>query len=285
MSRIGVVGSVNIDLVTTTTRLPLAGETVRGTSYAEIPGGKGANQAKAASHLGGQVWFLGALGTDRFTPVLRESLEVAGVHVPELRQVEGPCGVAAITVDAGGENSVVVVAGANATMTKLSVEDRRRITECDVLLLQLELPIEIVEEAAALAYRSGTVVMLNASPVMELSPDLLATTDVVVVNERESNFFHRELHRVRHVVTTHGADGARYRGPGGGSIDTVPPRVDVVDATGAGDAFVGALAAFWHNGVDTALRWATASGALATTQAGAFAPPLTLVAEYVDHNR
>ncbi|MBD8505661.1 ribokinase [Hoyosella sp. G463] len=284
MSRIAVLGSVNMDLVTRAPRIPAVGETVLGESLAEIPGGKGANQAKAAARLGGEVWFLGALGADRFAGTLRESLEQAGVHLPEARAVDAASGLAAISVDHAGDNAIIVVPGANAAMTALLPEERRRIVECDVLLMQCELPISIVTEAAMAASAAGATVMLNPSPARELPSDLASSTDVLIVNEHEAAVLHADLRHVRHVVTTRGGAGASYRGPGGGEIETAPPAVDVVDTTGAGDAFAGALAAFWHTGPRTALRWATAAGAVATTRPGAFAPPLTLVAEYVEHD-
>ncbi|WP_278315110.1 ribokinase [Lolliginicoccus levis] len=284
MSRIAVLGSVNMDLVTRAPRIPAVGETVLGESLVEIPGGKGANQAKAAARLGGEVWFLGALGDDQFAGPLRESLEQAGVHLPEIRAVEAASGLAAISVDNAGDNAIIVVPGANAAMTSLLPEERRRIVECELLLLQCELPIGIVVEAAMAASAVGATVMLNPSPARELPRDLLACTDVLIVNEHEAAMLDGELRHVRHVVTTRGAAGASYRGPGGGVIDASPPAVEVVDTTGAGDAFAGALAAFWHTGARTAMRWATAAGAVATTRPGAFAPPLTLVAEFVEHD-
>ncbi|WP_149361440.1 ribokinase [Lolliginicoccus suaedae] len=283
MSRIAVLGSVNMDLVTRAPRIPAVGETVLGESLAQLPGGKGANQAKAAARLGGEVWFLGALGGDQFATPLRESMERAGVHLPEVREVEAPSGLAAISVDHSGDNAIIVVPGANAAMTALLPEERRRIVECDVLLLQCELPIGIVTEAALAASAAGVTVMLNPSPAGELPRELVAATDVLIVNENEAALLHGELRHARHAVTTRGSAGASYRGPGGGVIEVAPPAVEVVDTTGAGDAFAGALAAFWHTGPRTALRWATAAGAVATTRPGAFAPPLTLVAEFVEH--
>ncbi|WP_040834189.1 ribokinase [Nocardia brevicatena] len=268
---IAVLGSVNMDLVTTTDRRPEPGETVLGSGFTTVPGGKGANQAIAASRAGGRVEFLGAVGTDMFAAQLRGTLAESGVGTARLRTVDGPSGVASIVVDDGGENTIVVVGGANARMTELTEDDLSVIAAADVLLCQLEIPVPTVTAAARHARAHGTIVILNPSPVQDLSPDLWAHIDVAVVNSGEADRLDAALASVPHLVVTLGADGARYRGPDGTELAVPGIPVDVVDTTGAGDAFTGTLAVSWPDGPAAALRLAGAAGALATTRLGASA--------------
>ncbi|MGW3539076.1 ribokinase [Nocardia niigatensis] len=271
MARIVVVGSINMDLVTTVGRRPEAGETVSGDRFALIPGGKGSNQAIAARRAGAEVELVGAVGADVFAEALRRVLRDAGVGDSGLRAVEGPSGIATIVVDGGGENTIIVVAGANGRMTELSAADLDAIAGADVLMCQLEIPVPTVLAAARHARANGTVMLLNPSPVQELPDEVWAEVDVAVVNEGEAARLAGVLTAVPHVVTTLGAAGASYRGPGGLALAHPGVRVQVVDTTGAGDAFTGALAAHWHEGPATALAWACTAGALTTTKLGASA--------------
>jgi ribokinase len=264
-----VLGSINMDLVTTTVRRPVPGETVLGSGFAMVPGGKGSNQAIAAQRAGGAVQFLGAVGDDVFAAQLRRALTDSGVGVARLRAVDGPSGVASIVVDGGGENSIIVVGGANARMTELTADDLSTIAAADILLCQLEIPINTVAAAAQHARANGTTVVLNPSPARQLPADLWANVDVAVVNSGEADQLGADLDPVAHVVVTLGAAGAAYRGPDGKQLSQPSPRVDVIDTTGAGDAFTGALAAAWHHGPEWALTWAGTAGALATTKLGA----------------
>ncbi len=262
-----VVGSINMDLVTTTALFPSPGETVLGHGFSTRPGGKGANQAIAAAHAGGRVSLLGAVGTDGFGAALRRNLTGEGVDDAHLRTVDGPSGTASITVDDAGENSIVVVPAANGRYTGLTDSDLEAVRGADVLLCQLEIPLETVLQAARAAHDAGVAVMLNPSPVRGLPDELLETVDVMVANSIEADLADE---RVPHLVTTLGADGARYAGPAG-DITVAAPRVKAVDSTGAGDAFAGAFAVAWAGGADpaTALRWGTAAGALTATRRGA----------------
>ncbi|MBD0324430.1 MAG: ribokinase, partial [Aldersonia sp.] len=176
-----------------------------------------------------------------------------------------------ITVAADGENTIVVAPGANATVTELTDGDRRAIAAADILVCQLELPLETVTAAARYTRSTSTLFVLNCAPARPLPEELIAALDVVVVNETEAAQAGPDvLARIPQVVTTLGRAGARYRGPDGET--TVPAvRVEVVDTTGAGDAFIGALVAYWRRGPETALRAAVAAGALATTRHGATA--------------
>ncbi|GAB2546845.1 ribokinase [Nocardia heshunensis] len=271
MARIAVVGSINMDLVTTVGRRPQPGETVSGEGFALVPGGKGSNQAIAARRAGAEVDFVGAVGDDVFATALRDVLSEAGVGVSRLRVVDGPSGIAAIVVDGGGENTIIVVAGANGRMTELTAAERQTIAAADVLMCQLEIPVETVLAAARHARAQGTVVMLNPSPVRDLPAEVWAEVDVAVVNEGEGERLAESLSAVPHVITTLGAAGAAYRGPDGEQLSHPGVPVTVVDTTGAGDTFTGALAAHWHEGPRTALAWGCTAGALATTKLGASA--------------
>lgn len=271
MARIVVVGSINMDLVTTVGRRPEPGETVSGEGFALVPGGKGSNQAIAARRAGGEVDFVGAVGDDVFAEALERVLLEAGVGTSRLRRVDGPSGVAAIVVDGGGENSIIVVGGANSRMTSLDAADLAVIANADVLLCQLEIPVETVLMAARHARANGAVVVLNPSPVRELPGEIWAAVDIAVVNEGEAAELGAALDAVPHVITTLGAAGAVYRGLDGRKIPHPGVKVEVVDTTGAGDTFTGALAAHWHEGAERALAWACTAGALATTKLGASA--------------
>ncbi len=268
--RIVVLGSANMDLVTTTDRLPAPGETVLGNTFTVTPGGKGLNQAIAAARAGGEVEFLGAVGDDTFALELREILVLNDVGTELLREVEGPSGVAIITVDSSGENSIIVVGDANSTITSLTDDELDAVSAADILICQLELPIAAVTAAATHARAHGTLVLLNPSPVQHVPRELIANVDILVLNKLEAEQLgDAVLAEIAHVVTTLGAAGATYRGPDGAESSATPPQVDVVDTTGAGDAFTGTLAVAWSQGPDEALRWACAAGALAATTLGA----------------
>ncbi len=267
-----VVGSINMDLVARTARMPAPGETVLGTSFATTPGGKGSNQAIAAAKAGADVAFVGAVGDDTFALELRQTLVDAEVDAERLREVPGPSGVAAITVDSSGQNSIIVVPGANSRVVDLTHDELAAIADADVLLCQLEIPLDTVTAVARHAAAHGTVVILNPSPAQPLPDGLVDAVDVLVVNETEERQLGEDaLTRVQHVVTTLGADGARYRGPGGEQLRVAAPSVDAVDTTGAGDAFAGALASAWSRGPLAALTFACAAGALTATRPGASA--------------
>ncbi|MDQ1200970.1 MULTISPECIES: PfkB family carbohydrate kinase [unclassified Rhodococcus (in: high G+C Gram-positive bacteria)] len=278
--RITIVGSINMDLVARTPTLPAPGETVLGSAFRTSPGGKGANQAVAAARAGAEVVFVGAVGSDTFALELRETLVGAEVDASLLREVEGASGVAVITVDDAAENSIVVVGGANETLTELTAEELAAVAEADVLLCQLETPVATVVAAARHARANGTLVFLNPSPVQPLSDDLLVLVDVAIVNRDEENALGVDaLARIPHVVTTLGADGARHRSADGVVTAHPSPAVEAVDTTGAGDVFAGTLAAAWRDGPAAAVRRACAAGAVATTRdgAGSSAPTVTEV--------
>jgi ribokinase len=268
MTRVCVVGSVNMDMGFDVDALPHPGETVLAAAVRSTPGGKGANQAVAAARAGAQVQFVGAVGDDSVAAALREHLTANGVGIDGLITSPGPSGSAVVVVDSAGENFIVVAPGANGRLTLEDAALRGLVADCDVLLLQLEIPVPTATAAAREAHSAGATVIVNASPsgadAAELA-DLAELTDVVVVNETEAAHW---VWPVPHRVITRGARGATYAGDSE-EFTVTPPAVDVVDTSGAGDVFAGVLAAGWANGHDHALRRACAAGALATLVPGA----------------
>ncbi|GAA3487485.1 ribokinase [Streptomyces cremeus] len=260
-----VLGSLNIDLVTRVPRHPGAGETVLGSGLTVLPGGKGANQAVAAARAGARVRMLGRVGKDDGGRRYLAALDADGVDTRDVVPTPGePTGQAHICVDDLGENTIVVIAGANGAVTPADVERAADvIAEADVLLLQLETPLPAVVRAAELADRSGVRVVLNASPVAEVPSRLLRLADPVIVNEHEYEALGEDAGS---VCVTLGGRGARW-----GEHEAVPPSVEVVDTTGAGDCFAGTLAARIAGGEPPAeaLRAAVTAGARATTWHGA----------------
>jgi ribokinase len=268
MTRVCVVGSVNMDIGFDVDTLPRPGETALAASVRSTPGGKGANQAVAAARAGAHVQFVGAVGDDPAAAQLREHLNTNDVGTDGLITVPGRSGNAVIIVDSAGENIIVVAPGANGQLTLDSAALRRVVADSDVLLLQLEIPVATATAAAREAHSAGVTVILNASPSggdeAQLA-QLAEVTDVLVVNETEAAHW---VWPVPHRVTTLGARGASYTG--GGAEFTVPaPVVDALDTSGAGDVFAGVLAAGWAIDRDHALRRACAAGALATLVPGA----------------
>jgi ribokinase len=270
-----VLGSINMDLRVQAPHLPAAGETVLGSGFATGQGGKGANQAIAAARAGAEVAMIGAVGTDAFGTELIDALSLADVDCSGIRRLYDPSGIAVITVDGAGENTIVVAPGANGRLTEFSETDLTTIRAAQLLILQLEVPLGTVTAAAEIASAAGVQVLLNPSPATALPANLLAAVDLLVLNEGEAESLGAPaLAAVPHVVTTLGSAGARYRGPAGEQAEASPPAVTPIDTTGAGDAFTGAFAVAWLAGLGpaAAMRWACAAGALATTRPGASAP-------------
>ena len=271
-----IVGSANLDLVATTERLPGPGETVLGSSYAEHAGGKGLNQAVAAARAGASVTFCGAVGGDAAGDHLRTVMNDAGVdHESLVRLEDVPTGRALIGVSGSGENSIIVVAGANAELTPQHVTGAA--VSARVVLAQLEIPLNTVHEALRAARSAGCITVLNPAPApaTPLPPELLALCDVVIPNEHEVQLLGgvAELFRLgaKAVIVTLGSKGARLCLPGVDDVDVPAFPVDAIDTTAAGDAFCGAFATALAGGAEyqDALRFAAAAGALATTRNGA----------------
>ncbi|KKK07834.1 ribokinase [Micromonospora sp. HK10] len=278
-TRVAVVGSANMDLVGTAPALPRPGETVLGSEFVMLPGGKGANQAIAAVRAGASCVFLGAIGSDAFGVTLRARITAAGVDTSQLRVVYGASGVALVLVGAAGENAILVSPGANGAFTGLTPAELAAVREADVLVAQLEVPVETVTEAAVTARAAGTRVVLNAAPARPVPAELLAAVDLLVVNESEAYALTGRgpdeptalLELVPRAVVTLGGNGAWYVDRAGGATHVPAVRVDVVDSTAAGDAFTAALAVAWGEGRELldAVRWAAAAGAACVRRLGA----------------
>ncbi|KRD35844.1 ribokinase [Oerskovia sp. Root918] len=303
--RVVVVGSANVDLVVDVPRHPGGGETILGGDLRRSPGGKGANQAVAAARAGGaDTSFVGALGRDEPGELLLASLDRAGVRTDLVERVEAPTGTALITVSPDGENAIVVAPGANSHV-RIGAAQADRLAAADVVLAQLEIPLDVVLAAAA-ARRPGAVLALNAAPSRDLPDEMWAVLDLLVVNEHEAldlaggpagsggsaspaaaasaadpagtaspdpveRLAAVLLERVPAVVVTLGGAGCLVAQRGADPVRVPAPRVDAVDTTGAGDTFCGVLAAALAGGstlVDAA-RTASFAGALAVTRPGA----------------
>ncbi|MEU6414025.1 ribokinase [Microbispora sp. NPDC046933] len=275
---ISVFGSANMDLVAYVAQAPKPGETITGREFRTIPGGKGANQAIAAARAGAEVAFLGAVGDDAFGPGLRAALAEAGVGVAGLRVVPGPSGVAHIVVQDGGDNSIIVVPGANGAVTGPAGQDAEVIGRSDALLLQLELPMDAV---VAAAHVPGAGVILTPAPAVPLPAELLEAVDLIVPNEHEAaaltgrddprDALEALLDLVPEAVVTLGARGALYGSRDGTRLREPAVPVRAVDTTAAGDTFAGALAVARTEGADPAraLRFASAAAALSVQREGA----------------
>ena len=264
-----VFGSANLDVVVRAERHPAPGETVLGRQLAEHPGGKGLNQAVAASRSGARVAFVGALGADPAGAGLAEVLAAEGIDHRHVATSDVPTGRAIIVVDDRGENTIVVVPGANGT-----VEPPAALPAAKVVLAQLEVPLPAVAGALREARAAGALTVLNPAPAAALPDEILAWCDIVVPNEHEVALLggaeHLLARGVRAVIVTLGGRGAEVVTPDGTTrID--PHPVTPVDTTGAGDAFCGSLCARLAAGDEllAAARWAAVAGALATTAAGA----------------
>lgn len=283
---ITVVGSVNIDLVSSVPRLPAPGETVLASAYEVSAGGKGANQAVAAARAGSDVHLVARIGTDANGDALLRSLQSAGVHTDFVfRDPESHTGLAHIAVDPQAENVIVVVPGANALLTAADIDmAARSIRESSLVVLQLEIPLTTVVHAMAIAREAGVRILLNPAPARQLNAEVVRGADILVPNKGELAVLSGmgapvdPLTAARlivgtgceAVVVTLGADGAlvatRSR-----SVEIEAPAVDAIDTTGAGDAFIGNLAYGLDRGdeIEIAARFACFAAALSTTRRGA----------------
>lgn len=285
-ARILVVGSANIDLVTSVPRSPKPGESLIGTGFKTVPGGKGANQAVAAARLGAKTWFAGCVGNDGFGDIQRKTLSNDGIDLAYLKTHSSePTGTAVILVAETGQNSIVVVPSANYGYTPDDVAALAPVMEqVDAVLMQLEIPIETVEAVLDLAHQKGVTSILDAGPAQRVSESIVRKASIVSPNETEAEAMTgiavsslddaakaaARLHEMgaSEVVLKLGANGAFYSGTEQFHVPafTVKP----VDTTAAGDAFTAALGMAWKSMTPhRALQFANAVGALATTVPGA----------------
>ncbi len=273
--RVCVVGSANLDLVARTERIPSPGETVLGYAYFEAAGGKGLNQAVAAARSGAAVAFVAAVGSDTAADSLVDIAEADGISTASIKRVPGPTGRAMITVGDDGQNSIVVIPGANGLVDPAHVQVHGpTVARAQVVLAQLEVPITAVIAAFEVARAVGATTVLNPAPAVELPDELLALVDLLIPNEHEAERM-GGVDRLRRlgihtVIVTEGRRGCRvFDASGERRVEAF--AVEVVDTTGAGDSFCGALCARLAAGdaIDAALTGANAAGALATTVVGA----------------
>jgi ribokinase len=286
--KICVVGSLNMDLVVQTPALPAPGQTVLGGPFATFPGGKGANQAVAAARAGGAVSMVGAVGDDSYGAPLRAGLERDGVDMKGVLERAGSAsGVALIAVAPDGQNTIIVAPGANGSLSADDIDQAKAvIAGADALLAQLEVPLPAIVRAAEHARAANTLVILNPAPAQPLPTDVLSSADFVVPNETEAEVLtgikpvdwesaeeaakRLVVAGAKSVVITLGSRGALLWHNGEAQRQTAFP-VQAVDATAAGDAFLGAFAVALAQGLPAreAVRWGSAAGALAATVVGA----------------
>ena len=283
-----VIGSSNIDLVAKSHKIPVVGETLTGTDFFMTPGGKGANQAVAAAKLGADVIFVARLGKDVFAEKSLENFKSVNINTKHIAQLEGvPSGVAIIAIDDNGKNIIIVVPGANGKLMPADVEKASAdIASAGVVVCQLEIPIETVERAAALAAQNKVPFILDPAPARPLSDKLLSMVDVIKPNETEAQTITGIkvtdvdsaskaadwllAKGVKNVIITLGEKGALLANKN--SKETIESRrVKAIDSTAAGDAFTGALAYGMANGksLKDAAVYAGAVAAISVTRLGA----------------
>ena len=279
-----VLGSINADLVLNVPTLPRPGETIRATHAATFPGGKGANQAVAASRMGAPTILIGRVGDDANGRTMRSSLEADGVDVTSVHiDPDAPTGTALITVAAHGENTIVTSGGANHRVGRHELDALRAVLEhAQVFVVQLEIPMGVVIEAVSLATTARVPVVLDPAPVAPLTDPLLAQLSWITPNETEAQALTgvadpsdaaRSLREcgVGYAVVTTGEQGCVVAGPADNTATFAAPAVTAVDTVACGDAFTGALAAELAGGAvaPDAIRSACAAGAIAATRPGA----------------
>lgn len=272
--KILVIGSINKDLVITTPRFPKEGETILGNNFSTSNGGKGANQACAIGKLGGNVAMLGAVGNDNFGKDLSNALSSNNVNINNLLiKNDVSTGIAIITVTNDGANHIIVAQGANALITKNDVKEDL-IASFDIIVMQLEIPLEIAKYAASVAKKLGKTVVLNPSPAVKLDKEFLSCVDILIPNETEIDIIGGIDYvlecGVKNIILTLGADGC--------DLITREKRkhfdaykVDVVDTTAAGDSFLGGVVRTIADGknIEEAIEFATKVSNITVTKKGA----------------
>jgi ribokinase len=279
--RVVVVGSANVDSVFGVSRIPKPGETVLAQTAATYPGGKGLNQSVAAARAGAATTLIAGLGRDVAGENLVSTMESNGISTHLLRSSDLPTGQAFIVVDQHAENTIIVSAGANNEITALTEPDLAEIAASSVVLMQMEIPLELVRDAASAGCAAGTTVILNAAPARTLPTDILDNIDYLIVNEHEACLVggSSDLHtaslalasQIPWVIVTLGPDGAVLYEAGQEAGRVEPPAVVAVDTTGAGDTFCGAFAAAIAEGQDLlkAAEFATRAASLSVQSLGA----------------
>ena len=282
--KFAVIGSINTDLVINTDRVPKIGETISGKGFSTNCGGKGANQAIAAAKIGGDVSFIGAVGNDANGDVAIENFKKFGIQTDSVERVKTNTGVAVITV-CNGDNSIILDAGANGEVTKELIDKNMDVIRAaDAIIMQLEIPMETVIYAAKRAREEGVKVVLNPAPIVKLPEELLSNTDVIILNETETEVLTKvypdtDENRkkcmdiltglgIGQVIITLGGDGSVYN-DGDEMVHQNAFKTTVVDTTAAGDTFIGAFCMKMNGDLKEAVRYATAASSITVSRAGA----------------
>ncbi len=275
-----------MDLVVETERYPEEGETLIGGKFEQIPGGKGANQALAAAKLGDQVEFIGACGDDSFAPKLKSSLKAGGAEIDNIFEIKDvSTGVAVITVDKKGNNRIIVSPGANYELDPEKIEKiKDKIAEAEIILLQLEIPVDTIEKIVEIASKNKTKIILDPAPAQKLPADILTRVDYLLPNEGELDLLLAEAENksraekieallkmgVKNIIVTEGEKGINYYSQNN-KLHLETLKVKAVDTTAAGDVFAGAFAAslIAENNLKKALEFAVQAAAYSVTKRGA----------------
>ena len=287
MKNICVIGSLNMDLVVKVDTMPKGGQTLIGSNFKEVPGGKGANQAVAMARLGGNVSMIGKVGNDGFGQTLLNALKTDNVNTDYIGIEEGPTGVALITVDKNAENSIVVAPGANF---KVAVEDIdnniESINNSDIVVVQLETPLETIKYGLKKAKEAGKYTILNPAPAVVLEDEIIKNVDLLTPNETELEILsgveintEDDIKRaaqimidkgVKELIVTLGSKGSLYINKERSMFKSAY-KVQAVDTTAAGDSYTGALSVAFANGknIEEAMDFASKVGALSVMKEGA----------------
>lgn len=287
--RILIAGSINMDIVVNTKVLPRPSETVKGDEIRYFPGGKGANQATAASRLGGNVCFIGKIGDDSFGETLLTILNDEKINTQGVSRSDLSSGIAIITVDNKGENTIVITSGSNQQVTSEYIAKHEHLLlDADIVLSQFEIPLDSVETLFSIAKKAKKKTILNPSPAMQSSEKILALTDYICVNEMELSYFSNDDVIIEDMkAITHAAKKLLSKGPevvivtlgsrgvlavtNSGEIYKTGIKVNAIDTTAAGDCFVGALAVLLGQGAELAqaLDFANKAASISVTRWGA----------------
>lgn len=281
-----VLGSINMDMVAVAPYMPQSGETLTANKYYSNAGGKGANQAVAIAKLGGNVKMIGKVGTDTYGKYMKDNLASYGVDVTNVSVSEGNSGIAMIIV-VDGDNRIIIDAGANGKVTNADVDEGLKNAKSgDILVMQLEIPLDVVVYASKIAKNKGMTVILNPAPAVPLPAELMQNVDIITPNETETQILtgisvdsevelalavkHFYQRGIKNVIITLGSRGSMVSY--GNNIDIIESRkVKVIDTTSAGDTYVGAITVKLDSGADivSACRFASVASSITVTREGA----------------